>query len=193
MNADHTSEERLFPSSYGYAYWAMYTSMLLGILLFSDLSVRLVIGFFGFLGGDEWDPLRRREILDAVGALAAATLAYMCFRYRRDVRGRIDKWVKFEFAKPISIDLVIDDTSGRPIKVRFTVDMDFWFEDEDGAQEARRIEEKIVATLELFLEEASRDPVARRSKTYFQEWIDEAFKMPKVAKIDVKSTDMRPI
>lgn len=193
MAIDAQTEARLFPPSYGYAYWVQYGCLLVGILLTSHLIVNVVIGLFGYLGGERWSVFGGRELTDVVGAVAAFSLAGMGYQYRRKIRNEIGKWTRFSFKEPISIETPIQNSTGEMVECRFVVDIDLWFETKSAAEEARVLEDKIVLVLQTLMEEASRDPVARRSKTHFHEFLEAVFTLPKVARIDVKSTDFKPV
>lgn len=182
----------LFPRSYRYYLVGQYILLGGALVVLGDLVLSLIIELVRVFQDDVTFSINDR-IYSGLGIFATLLAAtYLVHRHKERIRETVGNWAPLEFSNPVSVRTGVRDAGGEIRDCCFEAEMTLWFSSDETASDAAKIQGRIRDALKLFLEEASQDPVLRRSKNYFNDWINDTFQMPEMQKIEVRSLKFYP-
>lgn len=182
----------LFPVSYKYYLIGQYILLGLAIAVFGDFVLALVFELVKTLKTEAEFNFSARLFSDLGISVSLLAGAYVTHRHKERIREMVGNWTPLRFPEPIWVRTGVRDSGGDIIDCKFEAEVTLWFADADSAEAATKLQGRIRDTIKLFLEEASQDPVLRRSKNYLSDWLNESFKMPDLQKIEIRSTKFYP-
>jgi hypothetical protein len=182
----------LFPASYKYYMIGQYVLLGISIAIFGDFVLALIFELVNMFQTEEGFNFTTRLSSDL--GLSALFLAGMYFthRHKEHIKEMISNWAPLVFKEPVWVRTGVRDSGGQILDCKFEAEVTLWFSDADSASAASKFQNKIRNALKLFLEEASQDPVLRRSKNYLNDWINDSFQMQDLRKIDIRSIKFYP-
>lgn len=182
----------LFPASYKYYLLGQYFLFGAAIIVFGDFVISVIIEVVDNLSSDESFNFSARLSSDLALCVLLLAAAAFTHRHKERIRLMISNWSPMTFDEPIWVTTGVKDSNGEILDCRFEAEMTLWFADEESADAASKFQGRIRGALKLFLEEASQDPVLRRSKNYLNDWVNESFQMQDLQKIEIRSTKFYP-
>lgn len=182
----------LYPVSYRYYLVGQYALLGISIIVFGDFVFALILEVVHSLRTDDGFSFNARLLSDL--GICGVFLAGVFFthRHKERIREMVGSWEPLVFAEPVWVRTGVRDASGEILDCKFEAEMTLWFSDSDSVKEATKFQGKIRDALKLFLEEASQDPVLRRSKNYLNDWINDSFEMADLQKIEIRSIKFYP-
>jgi hypothetical protein len=183
----------LYPPNYKVFILGQYVTVGTAIILLGFTGFNLLIEFSGWIFGEGNTIDISVHYTNVAGIFGLFIVAFLIHRHKESIRHAVDQLSPLRLDEPVWIETGVRDTTGAIVTCRFEADLTLWFVNDKAAKEAEIIQGNIRNALKLFLEEASQDPVLRRSTTYFDEWLNGAFLLPGLAKIRTKTIQFSPI
>jgi hypothetical protein len=182
----------LFPASYKYFLIGQYILLGIAIAVFGDFILALIFELVHTFKSDEGFDFNTRLLSD-LGICALFLIGvFFTHRHKEHIREMVGNWAPLVFKDPVWVRTGVRDSGGDILDCKFEAEITLWFSNTDCADAATKFQGKIRDALKLFLEEASQDPVLRRSKNYLNDWINESFQMADLQKIEVRSIKFYP-
>lgn len=182
----------LYPASYQYFLIGQYALLGISIVVFGDFIFAVILEVVHAIKSGQGFRFNARLFSD-LGICALFLIGvFFTHRHKERIREMVGNWAPLVFKDPVSIRTGIRDSGGDILDCKFEAEITLWFSDADNANAATKFQGKIRDALKLFLEEASQDPVLRRSKNYLNDWINESFEMPELKKIEIRSIKFYP-
>lgn len=193
VQAPETEKPRyLYPVSYRYFLIGQYVLLGIAIIVFGDFIFALILELVHTIKTEDGFSFNARLLSDLGISALFLVGVFFTHRHKERIREMAGNWAPLVFRDPIWVRTGVRDSSGEILDCKFEAEMTLWFSDSDSASEARKFESKIRDALKLFLEEASQDPVLRRSKNYLNDWINDSFQMADLQKIEIRTIKFYP-
>lgn len=189
---DTEKPKYLYPVSYRYYLIGQYVLLGISIVVFGDFIFALILELVQTIKTDDAFAFNARLFSDLGISAIFLVGVYFTHRHKERIREMVGNWAPLPFRDPIWVRTGVRDSSGQIIDCKFEAEMTLWFSDSDSAREAAKFQGKIRDALRLFLEEASQDPVLRRSKNYLNDWINDSFQMADLQKIEIRTIRFYP-
>ena len=170
-----------------------YACLGIAIITTGDFLVATLSATFDWLMSDKGLNIAGRAYLDLALAVGLAAVTFFTHQYKEKIRDMVSNWAPMEFDPPVVVKTGVRDDAGNILTCKFTAELTLWFSSDDDVEQMKRYENKVRNALKLFLEEASQDPLLRRSKTYLNDWFNESFHLPELRKVEVHSIKMSPV
>ncbi|MBL6600778.1 MAG: hypothetical protein ISP41_17970 [Alphaproteobacteria bacterium] len=189
---DAEKPKYLYPVAYRYYLIGQYALLGISIIVFGDFIFALILEVVHTVKTEDGFSFNARLLSDL--GICAVFLAGVFFthRHKERIREMVGNWAPLVFRDPVWVRTGVRDSSGEILDCKFEAEMTLWFSDSDSAREAEKFQGKIRDALKLFLEEASQDPVLRRSKNYLNDWINDSFEMADLQKIEIRTIKFYP-
>jgi hypothetical protein len=182
----------LYPVSYRYYLIGQYVLLGIAIIVFGDFVFALILELVHTIKTEDGFSFNARLLSDLGISALFLIGVFFTHRHKERIREMVGNWAPLVFRDPIWVRTGVRDSSGEILDCKFEAEMTLWFSDADSAREAEKFEGKIRDALKLFLEEASQDPVLRRSKNYLNDWINDSFQMADLRKIEIRTIKFYP-
>jgi hypothetical protein len=189
---DIEKSKYLYPTSYRYYLIGQYVLLGISIIVLGDFVFALIFELVHSLKTDEGFRFNTRLTSDLGICALFLVGVYFTNRHKERIREMVGNWAPLVFEEPVWVRTGVRDGGGAILDCRFEAEVTLWFSSADNVDEARKVQGKIRDALKLFLEEASQDPVLRRSKNYLNDWINESCQMPELQKIEIRSIKFYP-
>jgi hypothetical protein len=182
----------LFPPSYRYYLIGQYVLLGISIAVFGDFVFALIFEIVHTLKSEDGFRFNMRLASD-LGICALFLIGvFFTHRHKEHIREMVGNWAPLVFHDPVWIRTGVRDAGGDILDCKFEAEVTLWFSASDCAKAASKFQGKIRDALKLFLEEASQDPVLRRSRNYLNDWINDSFDMPDLERIEIRSIKFYP-
>lgn len=190
-----TTEDRshLYPASFH------RTSLIEAVSIATSLAL-LALGMLraipviadSLIVGDEL-VLRPNEISWLLAFVPPMFLGLLMRRRKQAIIDDVEQWESLALDKPIRAEVSVKDHAGDLLPCEYVALITLWFGDSTTRDEADKFMDKIKDALGLFLKEAGRDPLVRRSPRHLGDWLNETFRIEGLRHIEVHSSKFRPV